>query len=270
MEVLRLVQLCPTPPPWCQLQDRPLPFPPKFLLQFSHLQTQRAAGPWPNTAPGWALHCQLWFWRSLYWLCCPCSPRRGSYPSQQGSWGKARLQGSSQGPWRAGQRGRPEAGAIAALGISPVPHPVAISRTELPTQAPGLERREIWCDTNDSTVDTEVWGEKPFKHLEGDAPPQLTSSTWMSGPKHPLRHTAEHLCRTHFLLTYGSSCQTVGSSRQLSVEQASVAFCHLQWMILFSGCFSTSMFVPRRFVFYLQLKNGRIWVHLPFSHHCTI
>lgn len=34
-------------------------------------------------------------------------------------------------------------------------------------------------------------GGKPFKHLEGDIPPQLTLSTWMSGPKYPLRHSAE-------------------------------------------------------------------------------
>lgn len=66
-------------------------------------------------------------------------------------------------PWRAGQWGQgwPEAkgkvaGATAAWGISRVPHPMAISRTELPTQAPGLERRDTWCDRKDSSVDTEV------------------------------------------------------------------------------------------------------------------
>lgn len=125
-------------------------------------------------------------------------PRRESCPSQRGSLGWAQLQGSSQSPWMAGQWGQgwPQAkgkvtGAIAVSGIIPVPLPVAIRRTVLPTQAPGQERRDTRCDTNDSTVDTEAWGGKPFKHLEGDVPPQLTRSTCMSGPKYPLRHSAE-------------------------------------------------------------------------------
>lgn len=163
MNQAMIVQLCPAPQPWPQAQGRALPFPPKFLLQFSHLQTQRAASPWPHRGPGRVPHCQLWVWGSLCWLSCPCSPRRRSCPSQQGSLGCARLQGSSQGRWRAGQWGQgwseakgKVAGAIAALGISHVPQAMAISRTELPTQAPGPERRDTWCDRNDSTVDTEV------------------------------------------------------------------------------------------------------------------
>lgn len=148
--VLRLVQLCPAPQPWHRPQGRALPFPPKFLLQFSRLQTQTAGNPWPYTAPGWALCCQLWFWGSLHGPSLQ-PPRRGSCPSQQGSSGWTQLQGSSQGPWTAGQWGQgwPKAkgevaGAIAALGISPVAisRTVAISGTVLPTQAPGPERRD--------------------------------------------------------------------------------------------------------------------------------
>lgn len=195
-KVLRLIQLCPAPQPWHWPQGRALPFLPKFLLQSSHLQIQRAASPWSYRTPGWALCCQLWFWRTLHWLYCPCShPGEGPVLPSRAAWGEH----SSWGATRP-MDGKP-VGTVMARGQSQGgrslcslrDQPCASVRGHQQDSAAhtGLKRKDTRCDTNDSTVDTEVWSGKPFKHLEQDISPQLTLSAWMSEPKYPLRHSAE-------------------------------------------------------------------------------
>lgn len=137
-KVLRLIQLCPAPQPWHWPQGRALPFPPKFLLQSSHLQIQRAASPWPYRTPGWVLCCQLWVWRTLHWLYCPWATQERVLSFPAGQPGVSTAPGEQPGPWMVSQWGQrwPEAKVkVAVLGISRVPQSVAISRTVLPIQA---------------------------------------------------------------------------------------------------------------------------------------
>lgn len=259
-KVLRLIQLCPAPQPWHWPQGRALPFPPKFLLQSSHLQIQRAASPWPYRTPGWVLCCQLWVWRTLHWLYCPCShPGEGPVLPSRAAWGEHSSWGATRPmdgkPVRTAMAGGQSQGC--SLGDQPC---ASVCGHQQDSAAhTGLERR-----TQDVIQMTALWTPRYEVESPSSTLSKISLLSWhslhgcLSQNTHlGTQQSSEYLWRVHFLLTHRSSSQSVGSSRQLSMEQALASWMRFPPAAvadLIFGLPSSSMFVGsmlRKFVFCL-------------------